>query len=287
MKSSSLAFLALGLICGWAASGSAQVTEILRVQGSVSAAIPVAEAARTLRSERNMDVRIVTSGGSPSAIGGLGEGGADIALSTRPVTQEERASYPSVVFNEIPFGAQSLALIVSKDVWEGGVRSLTTEQVRGIYEERIKNWKEVGGPDTKIVVFMTTPGRGMWEMFAQWLYGEVKKAPVKKFATVNNYDEIRNAVEFRQGSFSQIPTPCVDNRVVFALAIRDERGDLIEANRENFISGRYPLCRKLLMITNDRPTLAIKVLVDFMLSERGQKIVKDASLLTLAEVTPD
>ena len=270
----------------WQAPVPAQVVEVLRVQGAVSVALPVSEAARLLRAERNVDVRITTTGGSPVGIAALGEGAVDVALSTRPVTPEERAAAPGVVFNEIPIGAQAIAIVVSKDVWEGGVKSLTAAQVRAIYENSITNWKDVGGPNLKITVYMSAPGRGMWEMFAGWLYGEVKKAPVKKYAVVNSYDDIRNAVQFTPGSFSQIPIGCVDNKELFALGIGNERGDVIRPDAETFISGQYPICRKLWMVTNDRPTMNVKVLVDFMLSDRGQGLLKDASLLPLVEITP-
>lgn len=32
-----------------------------------------------------------------------------------------------------------------RDVWESGVHALTKEEIGGIYEGRITNWKEVGG----------------------------------------------------------------------------------------------------------------------------------------------
>ena len=283
---SRLLFCLLCSVVSWYAAVAQQTAEIIRVHGAVSVALPFSEAARVLRAERNIDVRLMTTGGSPAGIGSLGEGGVDIALSTRPVTQQERAVSPSVVFNEIPLGGQATALIVSKDVWAGGVHALTADQVRDIYEEKIKNWKEVGGPDLKITVFMTAPGRGMWEMFAQWLYGEVKRAPVKKHAIVNSHEDIRNAVEFTPGSFSQIPTPLADSKVLFPLAIRDEHSDVVPPTIENFVNGKYPLYRKLWMVTNDRPTMSIKVVVEFMLSDRGQEFIKKASLLPIAEVTP-
>ena len=278
---------ALALVLSGTVPGWGQVYEVLRVQGSVSAAIPVAEASRMLRSEKNIEVRLTTTGGSPAGISALGDGAIDVALSTRHVLPEERADAPSVVFNEIPMAVQALAMVVSKDVWDGGVHSISVSQVRNIYENKIVNWKELGGPNVKIEMYLSSPGRGMWEMLGEWLYREVKKAPVKDHPTVNTYEEIRNAVEYTPGSLSQLPTPCVDNKKIFALSIVDDRGDKIEAVPENFVNGRYPLARTLYMVTNGRPTLNVKILVELMLGERGQKLIKDASLIPLGSVTPD
>ena len=281
--------LLLPLLCGlipWCAA-IGQTPSLVRVHGAVSVALPFSDAARVLRAEKNLDIRIMTTGGTPAGIASLGEGAVDIALSARPVSPQERAMAPSVVFNEIPLGGQAVALVVSRDAWDGGVRALTANQVRDIYEGKVTNWKEVGGPNLKITVFMTAPGRGMWEMFAQWLYGDVKKTPVKKYAIVNSPEEIRNAVEFTPGSFCQIPSPLADGKVLFPLAIRDENGTAFQPNVENYISGKYPLYRKLWMITNDRPTMINKIVVDFMLSERGQEFLKNNALLPIADVTPN
>lgn len=38
-------------------------------------------------------------------------------------------------------------MVVSRDVWESGVHALTNEEIAGIYEGRITNWREVGGSD--------------------------------------------------------------------------------------------------------------------------------------------
>ncbi len=68
-------------------------------------------------------------------------------------------------------------MIVAKDVWDGGVKALSKEQIRDIYEGRITNWKDAGGKDQRIVFFNKEPGRGTWEVFAHWVYGDPKKAP--------------------------------------------------------------------------------------------------------------
>lgn len=259
-------------------------SRIVRIHGAIAAAIPVADAAKALRDDQDLEVRIGTSGGSDAGIASLGEGQVDMALSSKPVSQEERAASPSVVFTEIPMGAQAIALTVSRDVWESGVHSLTANQVRDLYEGKIKNWKEVGGPDIKVSIFMTAPGRGVWEMFAQWLYGAVKKAPVKPYPNVNTFEEARNAVEFTPGSFSQTPLPGIDNRIIFALGVKDDAGQVNDPTPKNLANGKYPLCRTLYMVVNDKPTLNVKVVVDYMLTDSGQECVKKALLIPLSDL---
>ncbi len=278
-------FLKRFLFCGFllilAEAGRparAESSPIIHAHGSVSVALAVVEAAKVLRKENNIEIALGTLGGSPAGIKKLGSRSVEVALSTRRVTAEDRAAAPDMLFNEIKIGSQPMAMVVSRDVWEGGVHALSRDQVRDIYEGKITNWKSLGGPDISVKMFMSEPGRGLWEMFAEWLYGEVRKAPMKTYATLATYKDLENALEFTPGSIADLPPSCADDRSSYALAIRDEAGHTVEPNEKNFVNGTYPLCRDLLIIVNDRPTLNLKVFVDFMLSDRGQQILKDASL---------
>jgi len=251
--------------------------------GAVAVALPLSEAGNVLRTERNIQV-LLRVGASGSALDALGEHFVDFALCNREVEASDQAAFPQVVFTEIPIGVQLLAIAVSRDVWDGGVRSLSAGQLRGIYEGRIKNWKEVGGADQKIRLFMNEPGRGQWEMFVQWLYGEIKRAPVWKGDSVKEAQETRNVLEFTPGSFSLVPPSFANNRSIFNVAIHGESGELLEPTLANVLNKKYPLSRPLLLVTDDRPTGPLKVVVDFMVGERGQALVKRFGYVTLEEL---
>ncbi|MEI8233409.1 MAG: substrate-binding domain-containing protein [Verrucomicrobiota bacterium] len=271
-------------ICLGAGVGGALGQETVRAGGAVSLALPMSEAVMTLRMERNIELVLRAGGGTETALDALGSHTFGLALCSRALTPLDRADYPEVQFNEIPVGLQLLSLAVSRDVWVGGVRMLSAEQARGIYEGRITNWKEVGGPDLRIRLFMNEQGRGQWEIFVQWLYGEIKKAPLWHGPKVKEIQETRNMLEFTPGSCALLPPGFTDYRNLFALAIADDAGRMIQPTVANALQGTYPLGRPLLLVTDDRPTGAIKVVVDFMVSERGQALIKRYGYLSLAEM---
>ena len=122
----------------------------LKINGSTTVNLPVAEAAEILRAEKGMEIQVDTQGGSSGGISMLGEGLVQLGMASKPVSADDRKKFPDCDYREIHIGEDAVALIVSKDVWEGGVKALTKEQVAGIYEGRIKNWKEVGGADRRI-----------------------------------------------------------------------------------------------------------------------------------------
>jgi phosphate transport system substrate-binding protein len=257
--------------------------ETLKINGSTTVNLPVAEAAEVLRAEKKMDIQIDTQGGSSGGISMLGEGLVQVGMISKHVSQTDREKFPKCQYKEIQIGEDAVALIVSKDVWEGGVKTVTKEQVADIYEGRIKNWKEVGGPDRRIVFFNKEPGRGTWEVFVHWLYGDPKKAPQVSFPEVGGNEETRNKVASTKGALSQLSSSWADGKTVFALSLKVD-GKEIAPVTANIASRIYPLSRPLFVLTNGEPSGESKVLIDFLLSERGQQLVKKHGYLPLAEL---
>lgn len=276
-----LRIIAVCLLAGLVGSSHA---DTLKVNGSTTVNLPVAEAAEILRAEQKMDIQMDTQGGSAGGISMLGEGLVQIGMASKHVSDEDRAKFPQCQFKEIHIGEDAVALIVSADVWEGGVKSITKDQIKAIYEGQIKNWKDLGGPDKRIAFFNKEPGRGTWEVFVHWLYGSPKQAPQVSFPEVGGNEETRNKVASTKGALSQLSSSWADGKRVFALSIKTESGEEIPPTNENIATKKYPLSRPLFLLTNGEPTGEAKTLVDFVLSERGQELIKKHGYLKLAEL---
>lgn len=259
--------------------------EPLKINGSTTVNLPVAEAAEILRAEKGMTIQVDTQGGSSGGISMLGEGLVQMGMSSKHVSATDRAKFRQCDFREIHIGEDAVALIVSKDVWDGGVKSLTREQLAGIYEGRIKNWKDIGGPDRRIAFFNKEPGRGTWEVFVQWLYGDEKKAPAVSFPEVGGNEETRNKVASTRGALSQLSSSWADGKRVFALSLVVD-GKEVAPTTEYIATGAYPMSRPLFVLTPGEPTGAAKAMVDFLLGERGQALVKKHGYLALDQLKP-
>ena len=258
--------------------------EALKVNGSTTVNLPVAEVAEILRAEKKMNIQIDTQGGSAGGISMLGEGLVQIGMASKHVSDDDRAKFPKCSFKEIHVGEDAVALIVSADVWEGGVKTITREQAQDIYEGTIKNWKELGGPDKRIAFFNKEPGRGTWEVFVHWVYGSPKKAPQVSFPEVGGNEETRNKVAGTKGALSQLSSSWADGKTVFALSIKTESGEVIAPTNENIATKKYPLSRPLFLLSNGEPTGNAKTFVNFVLSDRGQELVKKHGYLRLADL---
>jgi phosphate transport system substrate-binding protein len=257
----------------------------LRVNGSTTVNLPAAEAAELLRAEKKMNITVDTQGGSSGGIAGVGDGSINIGMSSKPLAQEDRARYPRVRFVQTQIGEDAVALVVSADVYNGGVKALTKAQVRDIYEGRVTNWKNVGGPDRRIVFFNKEPGRGTWEVFAKWLYGDPHKAPEVSHPEVGGNEEGRSKVGGTRGAISQLSASWVANdRRIRAVGVKLENGQVVLPTSANIANGTYPMSRSLFLVTNGPPAGEAKTFVEFMLSSRGQELVRKHGYLRLGDL---
>lgn len=263
---------------------SSASADVLKINGSTTVNLPAAEAAEILRTEKGMQIQIDTQGGSSGGISNVGDGQVQIGMSSKPLAESDRSKYPKVDFHSIHIGEDAVAMVVSKDVWESGVKALTAEQVRAIYEGKITNWKEVGGEDRRIAFFNKEPGRGTWEVFAHWVYGDPKTAPLANFPEVGGNEETRNKVASTRGAMSQLSASWADGKRVFPLGLTTEEGKVVEPSAVNIASHAYPMSRPLFLITNGEPSGEAKTFVEFMLSERGQELLKKHGYLALAQL---
>jgi phosphate transport system substrate-binding protein len=257
---------------------------VLKINGSTTVNLPVAEAAEILRAERHMEIEVDTQGGSSGGISELGEGLVQIGMSSKPLSDADREKYPKIHFQETHIGEDAVALIVSSDVWTGGVHALAKSQIRNIYEGRIRNWSAVGGPSQRIVFFNKEPGRGTWEVFARWLYGDSALAPSVSWPEVGGNEETRNKVASTRGALSQLSSSWADGKMVFALAIKTDEGETIAPTAQTIASHKYPMSRPLFLLTNGNPTGDAKIFVDFILSSHGQELVAKHGYLSLAQL---
>ena len=257
---------------------------VLKINGSTTVNLPVAEGAENLRAEKKMQIQVDTQGGSSGGISMLGDGQVQIGMASKHISADDRAKFPKVQFKEIHIGEDAVAMIVSGDVWNGGVKALTKQQIADIYEGKIKNWKEVGGPSQRIAFFNKEPGRGTWEVFAHWVYGDAKKAPQVSFPEVGGNEETRTKVASTRGAMSQLSSSWADGKKVFALGIKLDDGKVILPTNENIANHTYPMSRPLFLLTNGDPQGEAKTFVDYMLSAAGQTLVRKHGYLSLDQL---
>lgn len=245
----------------------------VRVGGSTTVNPVVVDAAALVREDLGIEFEIDTFGGSSGGLSSLAEGRIEIAMSSRPVSGEDRRRFPEVDFHSTPIGFDTLALVVSRDVWEGGIQSLDRQSIRQLYEGRVRNWRQLGGPDRRVVFFDKEPGRGTWEVFARWLYGNLEAVPLVSLPQVGSNEEARSKVAATPGAITQLSAAWADSVGTFALSLVLDDGRAVAPTADNGRSGHYPLLRPLLLVTDGAPSGESKRLIDFLRQPRGQHLL--------------
>ncbi|MFJ4827096.1 phosphate ABC transporter substrate-binding protein [Streptomyces bacillaris] len=274
--------LLAGLVTACADGQSSAGGGGLRASGSTTVAPVAADAAEALKAQ-GMNITIATQGGSAGGISQLAAGQIDIALSSKPIADEDRTAHPKADFVTTQIGSDAVGVIVTKPVADAGVKNLTVDQVRGLFEGKITNWSEVGGPKLDVFVYDKEPGRGTREVLDKYVYGDEKAPPppdTDNFAIVGGNLETRNKLESTPGAVGPLSTGFVEGREKLAVVTLDG----IAASPENIASGKYPMNRPLYLITNGEPAGDAKKFIDYLLSDKGQALLEPHGYLSLKQI---
>jgi phosphate transport system substrate-binding protein len=250
----------------------------VRIAATVSTKPLATGAARAIKEQKGLLVTVAAGLTSADALDALAQDQADIALLTRQLTIRDRAEYPDLDLVTVPIGMQVVALGISNDLWTAGLRVVTPEQMRGIYEQKITNWKDVGGPDEKITLFTFEQGAGIWEIFATWLYVDNRKAPLPKVEAVATSEDARDDLEFTPGAIAPLGATFVDDARCHALGIRcsDHVG---RPTPMEVAANRYPAVRPIIAVIVGRPALAIRTVTEYLTGPAGQALVRSTGAL--------
>ena len=138
-----LVVLVMLIVCSTVGCGSNNKSETISTDGSTSMEKVIAYLSEEYM-EQNSNVKITYNPtGSGSGIQAVVEGRCDIGLSSRDLTEDEKASLTETVI-----AIDGIAIIVNT---ENPVQNLNIEQIGKIYRGEISNWKDVGGNDAPIV----------------------------------------------------------------------------------------------------------------------------------------
>ena len=255
----------------------AQESTVIRVAGSTTV-LPIVSRAAERFQARNTSFKItVNAGGSGVGVHGAGTRRLDIGLSSRETTPQENNRYASL--NTIVIGRDAVACVVSSEIFNSGVRSLSKQQIGDMYLGKITNWQQVGGPDRTIIVIDKETHRGTRHVFMHYLFGNSKaRAPGARLVTGSNNEEQAKIAQ-SNAAIGMLSIAWINDDVV-GIGIR-EGGQVIQPTLDNVRNGRFPIARNLNLITTGKPAGGSKQFIDYLLSEEGQRLVAESGYIPI------
>ncbi len=250
----------------------------IRVAGSTTVLPIVAEAAKHYRQLHPGLSLTVSGGGSGVGVASIDQGLIEIGMLSRDLTAAEKQRLQGKV-KQVAIARDAVAVAVSKAVFKAGVTQLSLPQIAAIYRGEIKNWQELGGPDSRILVIDKEPSRGTRHVFAKVVLGSEKaRAPGATIITGSNNEE-QAAISNSDKAIGMLSSAWL-NDAVRAVAV-GEVGQAVLPTIENVGNGNYPIQRQLNLLLSENSGKAGDSFVDFLLSERGQQLVQQVGYLPL------
>jgi phosphate transport system substrate-binding protein len=271
------ALVLLGLMLAGCPAGkqdSAMVTEgKLVIKGSNTIGEELApKLIAEYKKDRPKVIVELESRGTATGFAALLAGECDVAAASRVVNQDEltAARTRGIEFNLHTIGSYSVAVIVNA---ANTVTNLSRDQVRDIFTGAVRNWKEVGGADAAIQLYIRDAISGTPLGFQE--LAMENKPYANDATTFTNYAGIAEAVAKDAGGIGYVGLDLTDEAGVKAISIRDIPPTAVMVNE-----GRYPVSRVLRLYTNKTNETAIaKDFIRFVQSPRGQKILEEAGFV--------
>ena len=233
-----------------------------------TAHIPVMKKAAQAIMSANGDIRItVAGGGSGVGVQKVGEGLVQIGNTGRALKESEVTKYGLETF---PFAIDGVAVAVNPS---NSVTALTKAQVKDIFAGKITNWKELGGKDAPISLYVREDGSGTRETFEERALD--KGTSVQSANVVNSNGAMKTAIAQDPNAIGYVGIGHLDS------SIRGVTVDGMVPSQENAANGTYTITRLLYMNTKGKPQGLTALFIDYIYSEDGKGFISASGYIPL------
>jgi len=273
-----IASVTLGLLLfSGCARRSSDQTNSLQIKGS-DTMVNLGQAWAEEYMKQNPGTSIaVTGGGSGTGITALVNSTCDIAEVSREMKESEIELVASkgAAPKKIIVALDGLAVVVSP---ANKISEMTIDQLADVFTGKIKNWKEVGGRDAKIVLLSREVNSGTHVYFKEHVLRHGKADGKEEFAAeallLSSSQAIADEVAQNQDAIGYYGMGYITVKEKALKVAKEKNSPAISPTMENVMSGAYPISRPLLMYTKGEAKGLAKTFIDYVLSPAGQQIVK-------------
>ena len=267
-----LVFLATGVAgCGRGGGEGGGRQARVSVKGSDTMVILGQKWADTYMKEHPGAVVAVTGGGSGTGIAQLINGTADIAQSSRPMKDEEKAKIQEATGSAVEETAVAKDGVTVYVHSSNPLTQITMDQLKGIYTGTITNWKDLGGPDKPIVAYSRENNSGTYVFFKEHVLGGADFVATAQ--TLPGTAAVVNAV-------TKDPSGIGYGGIAYGGGIKHvgivgADGAVVEPSKETIQNGTYALSRPLYWYLTAKTPEAGRTLLTWVLSPEGQGVVEE------------
>jgi phosphate transport system substrate-binding protein len=204
----------------------------------------------------------VQGGGSAVGVQSTISGAAQIGMADLVVLPEDAKALTATVV-----ARDGIAVVVNP---ANRIVDLTIQQVREIFNGKMRNWKELGAADAPITVVSREAGSGTRSSFEQI----ITDINLTKDALIQDSNgTIRETVANDANAVGYLSHGLLNAKIKAA------RIDGQECTNETIAAGNYTLVRPIYLLVKGTPQGEIKSFIDYILSDPGQQTIKANGLI--------
>ncbi|WP_394178435.1 phosphate ABC transporter substrate-binding/OmpA family protein [Yoonia maritima] len=230
----------------------------------------------------------IHSNDTSSAFDKLYNGDVEIVFSERRATNAEVERFIDAGLgnlndsaHETIFGQDALAAVVSPD---NPVKSITVAQTEAIFSGQITNWREIGGADLPIQLYVPADGGELSDYFTRAILDQNFSSFSPNVDRTLSSDELDILVSQQPGAIALLSTS--DINVARPVRLASACGIIAEPDTFAIRSEDYPLSRRMYAYTTNRATPSLlRRMITILQSPKGQEIVTDAGFVSLDSET--
>lgn len=178
---------------------------------------------------------------------------------------------------QIPLAWDAIVFLVNK---KNPVSDITIQQVRDIYDGRITNWKQLGGADAKIELYVRkSPISGVGQTLRELVFHNPDKNFTSKAHVVKSSGPAEKAVVKNPYAFTASGISSARRRDVKLLGVHG-----VEPTFETIKDGSYMLYRPLYLVTKMvEANPLVNDFVKFATSDEGTDIIRSTGTVPFTD----
>ena len=243
-------------------AGCGKPRENITLAGS-TAFQPFAEKLAEQYMEKHPDVAVtIQGGGSALGIQSALSGTAQVGMADLVKLPPEADALKNLIA-----ARDGIAVVLNP---ANAVTALTMEQVRGIFNGTIKNWKEVGGADYAISVVSREAGSGTRSSFEQIVGGVALTGDA---LIQDSNGTIRETVANDAHSIGYLSLGLINEK------IKPVTVDGAPCTEKAIMSGTYKLVRPVFLVYKADVSPACRAFLDYVVSAEAQEMIYKNGLI--------
>jgi phosphate transport system substrate-binding protein len=183
---------------------------------------------------------------------------------------------------EYKVALDGLAVVVHP---ENPISGLSMEQLSDIFTGKIKNWKEVGGSDTKIVVLSREVNSGTHVYFKEHVLRKGNAKGPEEFAPdallLPSSQAIADEVSTNKSAIGYYGMGYISKAQKAIAVSKDASAKGVLPTIEAVVSGDYPISRPLYLYSKGLAKDQVRIFLEYILSDEGQAIVSQQDFVPL------